>query len=688
MIKSIKLENWKTHHSTELEFGKGTNVLVGEMGSGKSSVMDAVSFALFGTFPALKSKRVSMDEVIMGRPNEADFAKICLEFDYREKNFRVERTIKRGGKANQASLYIGEKLSAGPKVGDVNERISKELSVSYDLFSRAVYSEQNQIDFFLRLSPRDRKEKFDELLDLKRYETARASCVTVSNRLGQRANDLRKFVEDQKNAFSGKETEEMKKRLEEKTRERTETENKISSAKKISAEADLILKKLEEQESEYRVFNNAFIAGEARLKEMADAIAEAEKKIKGRSIKEIAEKVKKLEKELDLLEKEKQENNEKAIQLQARADESLQKKSVVESKIKDLEKHFAELEGLGAECPVCKSELDEKSKAQLIEENQSERKKLEENLAEETKKSEKIFFEKNKLEEEKSNFEKKFRELSNSERQEREILESAEKLEENRKKSETLKEELEKTKEQIKALLFDEKKLSEAREKLSEARLNLERLIGQEKSLKDVIEEIEHGIKLAKKAREHVKKSEKEVLQLEEIKSKLELFRASLIATQAELRETLVEGVNSAMDTVWQRIYPYQDYVSARMEIEQGSYELKVKTRSGAWVRVEGILSGGERSAAALCIRIAFSLVLTQNLSWLILDEPTHNLDSNAVRKLSEMLRSQLPEMVEQIFIITHDKEMEKAASSNLYLMQRDKDNDGTTKPVLQQIEH
>ncbi|HZX34076.1 MAG TPA: hypothetical protein VFF09_01730, partial [archaeon] len=78
--------------------------------------------------------------------------------------------------------------------------------------------------------------------------------------------------------------------------------------------------------------------------------------------------------------------------------------------------------------------------------------------------------------------------------------------------------------------------------------------------------------------------------------------------------------------------------------------------------------------------RIAVSLVLTQNLGWMILDEPTHNLDANAVSELSEVLRNHLPELIEQVFVITHDKEMENAASGKLYVFERDKESDGVTK--------
>jgi DNA repair exonuclease SbcCD ATPase subunit len=74
-------------------------------------------------------------------------------------------------------------------------------------------------------------------------------------------------------------------------------------------------------------------------------------------------------------------------------------------------------------------------------------------------------------------------------------------------------------------------------------------------------------------------------------------------------------------------------------------------------------------------MRVAFSLVLAKNLSWIILDEPTHNLDSNSIKELTEILRNHLPSIVEQVFVITHEKEMEKAATGKIYLLTRNKES-------------
>ena len=66
MIESIELRNFRSHGSTSLRFGPGTNVIVGVMGSGKSSAMDGLCFGLYGTFPALKSRRIQLSGIVRG----------------------------------------------------------------------------------------------------------------------------------------------------------------------------------------------------------------------------------------------------------------------------------------------------------------------------------------------------------------------------------------------------------------------------------------------------------------------------------------------------------------------------------------------------------------------------------------------------------------------------------------------
>ena len=101
MISSISLSNWRCHSSTKLKFKKGTNLIVGKMGSGKSSVLEAISFALFGTFPSLKRGRTKLSDIIA---RESNSASVSLAFTLDGKNYEVNREI--GERGNELGMYI------------------------------------------------------------------------------------------------------------------------------------------------------------------------------------------------------------------------------------------------------------------------------------------------------------------------------------------------------------------------------------------------------------------------------------------------------------------------------------------------------------------------------------------------------------------------------------------------------
>ena len=134
------------------------------------------------------------------------------------------------------------------------------------------------------------------------------------------------------------------------------------------------------------------------------------------------------------------------------------------------------------------------------------------------------------------------------------------------------------------------------------------------------------------------------------------------------------------MDQIWTDIYPYPDFINARLSIIERDYVLQLQNRSSEWIDVDGIVSGGERSMASLVLRIAFSSVLAPQLKWLVLDEPTHNLDSRSVEDLSETLKTRAGDFAEQVFLITHEKILENAVTGQLYRLSRNKELDEFTK--------
>ncbi|MCK4883474.1 MAG: hypothetical protein KAS30_01255, partial [Candidatus Diapherotrites archaeon] len=233
---------------------------------------------------------------------------------------------------------------------------------------------------------------------------------------------------------------------------------------------------------------------------------------------------------------------------------------------------------------------------------------------------------------------------------------------------------------QIELLCFNVLELEKSRQSVSELKADVsvkkERFTG---FLRE-IESQESHLNDVKKQIKTVENMFQKVKALKDKRDNFRIFTLALVDTQDILRKNFIEEINLFMGDVWPRIYFYKDYSSIRLDVENGSYALQVKNRMGQWISVEGRVSGGERSVACLVLRIAFSFVLTGNLSWLMLDEPTHNLDSQGVELLAEALRDHLPSIVEQIFLITHEQAMEKSVSGSLYCLERNKNEDGVTK--------
>ena len=64
MIDKIKLTNWRKHENIELDFSNGSNIIVGQMGCGKTSILQAIAYGLFGTFSELKKRDLKTSDLI------------------------------------------------------------------------------------------------------------------------------------------------------------------------------------------------------------------------------------------------------------------------------------------------------------------------------------------------------------------------------------------------------------------------------------------------------------------------------------------------------------------------------------------------------------------------------------------------------------------------------------------------
>ena len=162
----------------ELDFtGFDLACISGENGAGKSSLLDAITWALFG-------RARKADESVINTHPDVKQAEVTLDFDYEGNRYRVVRTNPRG-KTSSAEFFIrangaGEEeqwttLSERTLRG-TDAKIVEMLRMDYDTFTNASFFLQGKADQFATARPGDRKQILSNILGLEIWETYREAA--------------------------------------------------------------------------------------------------------------------------------------------------------------------------------------------------------------------------------------------------------------------------------------------------------------------------------------------------------------------------------------------------------------------------------------------------------------------------------------------------------------------------------
>ncbi len=185
-ILSLHLENVKSYEDCQVEFAEGVNAIVGHNGAGKSTILEAIGFALFDYLPYTQSSFVRAG---------AKIASVTVTFRS-DVDERVYRVVRRCGSSTQHYLYDPE-LDARICEGkaDVLSFLRHHLGVEGDtdlasLFADAVGVSQGTFTAAFLETPARRKGIFDRLLRVEEYQRTFERLLEPLQRLGQRMAEL------------------------------------------------------------------------------------------------------------------------------------------------------------------------------------------------------------------------------------------------------------------------------------------------------------------------------------------------------------------------------------------------------------------------------------------------------------------------------------------------------------------
>ena len=679
MIHNIELIDFLAHHDTKLEFNNDATVFVGQNGAGKSSIIDAITFSLFGTHMRKNNKSLIR--------RGANKALVKVEFSANGKNYKTVRQIDSKGtltaqfleKSTDGFMPIaeGERKQFGESM---TGEVEKVLGINFEKLKIASIVQQGELSSIIKAKPKEFKELLNTIIGIDRLDIAVESMKEVLKEFRRNVQNKHGFddiqielLENKMNEFENviSESRPKMKKLDEEKKTRELEISQIEQQIEKDSEKEVQLRELEEQKEELVSY------AKDAIKKIQREVMEEERKVnecKGcfsivNKKEEIQNEITKLDEKLRMVVKELAESEKKKIRFE------------------EQEEFANRLELKDGKCPVCDSKVDHLNPLFQKEHVEEEIKALDEKISElENKQSE--------LENSIAEINEKLREAENADvKLKTHNISTETELE---KIAETIKEKIKKIKDI--PITINSGQLLEASSIDSHAKMKYKKILqiekttsgfNQEEFLAKKIDLTENRDRLRQidqefgaisnrieNAEQQLEKNRTVLDELHKVRkyvSELENIQKNVYSIDGPVAKSLRSW---ALEIISEKASEYLEKLNTkiqRISLSQKTRDVNITCYSRATMLELESLSGGEQVSIALSLRLGMAHLLgSSNLNFMILDEPTTHLDSERRKALVGVL-SQLADIrgggsSMQFIIISHDAEIfEDSSVENIY---------------------
>ncbi|TAF07933.1 MAG: SMC family ATPase [Nostocales cyanobacterium] len=196
------LKNFLSYRDAALDFGGlHTACICGSNGAGKSSLLEAITWAIWG-----ESRATVEDDVIYSGAKEV---RVDFTFYNNQQKYRVIRTRVRGATSLlefQIETPAGFRPLTGKGMRATQDVIIQHIKLDYETFINSAYLRQGRADEFMLKRPTERKEILAELLKLNQYDQLEERAKDSSKQYKGRAEELERSLENIKSQLQQRET--------------------------------------------------------------------------------------------------------------------------------------------------------------------------------------------------------------------------------------------------------------------------------------------------------------------------------------------------------------------------------------------------------------------------------------------------------------------------------------------------
>ena len=665
MITSIELGDFLAHSETKLEFEKGVTIFVGENGAGKSSIIDGITFSLFGQHTRKSNKG------LIKRGSNQGYSKI--EFSINGKQYETVRKIdSKGGlvatfseitKEGRVEIAAGERKQFGESM---TERVEKTIGMDFEKLKIASIVQQGELNSIINAKPKEFKELLNAIIGIDKLDVASESMKKVTKEfrekiktdLGYDDTHIEILERDlERSHLEIKEAEPEKNQLELKQKQFHEELKKLQKELEIETPKVDKIKQLELRKDELLRYVKE------TMKEIQQKISENERKIRDcegcfEEIKlkvDFESKIQKVEEAI--------EDTLRKIQEMLSQIASLKEKQILASKLQLKDN----------KCPVCDSIVEKLNPFFQEEHIKEEIIKLQENIK--LKEKERDMYTQKKKE-----FLEKVQKTRDAEATLRaHSINTKEELIEIQKETQIQKaklpmmnnndlKEISQIDDHAKVIFENILKLEVDTEGFSEKEfLNLKNTISEKQtSLSQMDQQVGGILEKIDKAKRQIEIIEKVILELKIVKkyvSKLDKVQTNIFSRDGSVATSLRSW---ALNSISVKASEYLSFLNTKIQrivLSEKARDVSIACYSKTEVLELESLSGGEKVSVALALRLGMANLLgSSNLNLMILDEPTTHLDAERKKSLVRVL-SQLTEISNsqtpmQFLIITHDTEI------------------------------